>query len=107
MKELVNLSNYHLDNLLINNSAEELQNFLREHNLSGLEMLFYENWDEQIHKKDFVKGVHLNFWPNWLDFWLDNKKALIKEYGDLYNINHRTVPEKIKNNKIDMILCKI
>ena len=35
MKELVNLSNYHLDNLLINNSAEELQNFLREHNLSG------------------------------------------------------------------------
>ena len=32
MKELVNLSNYHLDNLLINNSAEELQNFLREHN---------------------------------------------------------------------------
>lgn len=83
MKELVNLSNYHLDNLLINNSAEELQKFLREHNLSGLEMLFYENWDEQIHKKDFVKGVHLNFWPNWLDFWLDNKKALIKEYGDL------------------------
>ena len=83
MQELVNLSNYHLDNLLINNSAEELQNFLREHNLSGLEMLFYENWDEQIHKKDFVKGVHLNFWPNWLDFWLDNKKALIKEYGDL------------------------
>ena len=54
MKELVNLSNYHLDNLLINNSAEELQKFLREHNLSGLEMLFYENWDEQIHKKDFA-----------------------------------------------------
>ena len=31
----------------------------------------------------------------------------IKEYGDLYNINHRTIPEKIKNNKINMIICKI
>lgn len=83
MQELVNLSNYFLDNNLINNSSENLARLLEDNNLNGLEMLFCNKWDNNLHKKNLIKGVHLKFWPDWLDFWLDNKIALQREYKSL------------------------
>lgn len=79
--ELVNLSNYTSDTEMIHNSPECLEAFLNYHHLDGLEMMFCAPWDRQMHRREWIQGVHLRFWPNWLDFWQGNEKALLHEFG--------------------------
>lgn len=86
MLQLVNLSNYTSDIELINNSAECLQTFLNYHHLDGLEMMFCDRWDASVHKKKWIQGVHLRFWPAWLDFWRGDKQELLKQFGSEDNI---------------------
>lgn len=82
MLQLVNLSNYKSDLELIHNSAECLQTFLNQHHLDGLEMMFCDRWDQQVHKKEWIQGVHLRFWPTWLDFWRQNQKQLLIQFAN-------------------------
>ena len=79
--QLVNLSNYTSDIELIHNSAECLEAFLNHHHLDGMEMMFCEPWDPNVHKKEWVQGVHLRFWPSWLDFWHGDKEELLRQFG--------------------------
>lgn len=81
MLELVNLSNFTTDNALVDNDANVLDSFLAAHNLDGLEMMLCAPWESTLHKKQWVKGVHLRFWPNWMDFWLGNRDELLREFG--------------------------
>lgn len=81
MLQLVNLSNYTSDIELINNSPECLQAFLNHHHMDGLEMMFYDTWDGSVYKKEWIQGVHLRFWPTWLDFWRGDNKELLKQFG--------------------------
>jgi len=86
MLQLVNLSNYSCDSELIHHSAEYLQTFLDKHQLDGLEMMFCDTWDPCIYKKENIQGVHLRFWPTWLDFWRGDNKELLKQFGSEENI---------------------
>ncbi|GBG58112.1 hypothetical protein SPFL3102_01832 [Sporomusaceae bacterium FL31] len=81
MLQLVNLSNYCSDVELIHNNADVLQAFLNYHHLDGVEMMFCAPWDRKIHKKEWIHGVHLRFWPSWLDFWRGNQSELLKQFG--------------------------
>lgn len=81
MLKLVNLSNCASDLELIHNSSECLQAFLNYHHLDGLEMMFCDSWDSRVHKKEWIQGVHLRFWPNWLDFWRGNRQELLRQFG--------------------------
>jgi hypothetical protein len=81
MLQLVNLSNYASDLELIHNSPECLQAFLNHHHLDGLEMMFCNSWDPRVHKKHWVQGVHLRFWPSWMDFWRGDKEELLRQFG--------------------------
>ncbi|WP_378952710.1 sugar phosphate isomerase/epimerase family protein [Pelosinus sp. sgz500959] len=81
MIQLVNISNYTCDNELIHNNAECLQTFLNHHHIDGLEMMFCAPWDRFVHKKEWVQGVHLRFWPTWLDFWRGDNQELLKQFG--------------------------
>ncbi|HWR44883.1 sugar phosphate isomerase/epimerase family protein [Sporomusa sp.] len=81
MLQLVNMSNYMTDNDLINNSAEGLQKFLTCHHLDGLEMMFCGPLDGSVYKKEWIHGVHLRFWPWWLDFWRGDHHELLKQFG--------------------------
>jgi len=81
MLQLVNLSNYTSDIELIQNSADCLQEFLNHYQLDGLEMMVCAPWDPKVHKKEWVQGVHLRFWPNWLDFWRGDKQELLRQFG--------------------------
>lgn len=82
MLQLVNLSNYKSDMELIHHRAECLQTFLNQHHLDGLEMMFCDRWDQQIHKKKWIQGVHLRFWPTWLDFWRQNQEQLLVQFSN-------------------------
>jgi len=86
MLQLVNLSNYSSDTKLIHHSPECLQAFLNHHHLDGLEMMFCDAWDQRLHKQEWIQGVHLRFWPTWLDFWRGDNKELLKQFGSEDNI---------------------
>ncbi|WP_019554096.1 TIM barrel protein [Propionispira raffinosivorans] len=81
--ELVNLSNYPSDTKdLIMNHAESLEDFLNTYDLDGIEMMLCEPWDAELHRPEWIKGIHLRFWFNWLDFWRQDYASLYKEIGN-------------------------
>ena len=83
MLELVNLSNYPTDNEgLIHNSPKSLGALLKKFDLDGIELMLCQPWDQQLHRGEWVKGVHLRFWPDWLDFYCGNNPAVEKFIGD-------------------------
>ncbi|MEG6585157.1 TIM barrel protein [Dendrosporobacter sp. 1207_IL3150] len=80
MLQLVNLSNYSSDRELIRDSSQLLRAFLNYHHLDGVEMMICAPWDARVHKKEWIHGVHLMFWPCWLDFWRGDKQALLRQF---------------------------
>ncbi len=81
MLQLANMSNYEFDRRMIDNSAVCLESFLQEHELDGLELLFWEEWDPTLHRKPWIQGAHLRFWPDWLDYWRGDRQAVLKQSG--------------------------
>ncbi len=81
MLQLVNMSNYEFDRRMIDNSAVCLEMFLQKHEMDGLELLFWEDWNPALHRKPWVQGAHLRFWPNWLDFWRGDRQAVLSQLG--------------------------
>lgn len=81
MLQLVNLSSYSSDLELISNNPTVLKNFLLDHQIDGLEVMFCNTWDERLFPRNIIQGVHLRFWPAWLDFWRGNKGELLKQFG--------------------------
>lgn len=49
----------------------------------GVELMYYGEDTRQIIPKERVIGVHLNYYPYWLDFWNNDEKALLREFGSL------------------------
>ncbi len=87
MLELVNLSNasFDVENLL-QGSRERLDRILCDCGLDGIEFMNCAPWDRRIFPELYIKGVHLRFWPNWLDFWRGERQALFAEYGNKQKI---------------------
>ena len=87
MLELTNLSNADCDveNLLLNRS-DTLPEILHTHSLDGIELMLCAPWDPAMYPPEYIKGVHLMFWPSWLDFWRGDRAALIEEFGSEENI---------------------
>jgi len=86
MLQLVNLSNYRTDLDLIGNNAGELEALLGRHDLDGIEMMFCDSWDAAVHRKEWIHGVHLRFWPSWLDFWRGDYNELLRQFDSKENI---------------------
>lgn len=82
MLELVNLSNvrYEIDRVL-GDDTSALPAFFARHGLDGLELTLYEDWEPAQFPADWIQGVHLRFWPSWMDFWRGDREALVREYG--------------------------
>ncbi|MHC1758122.1 MAG: TIM barrel protein [Negativicutes bacterium] len=80
MLELVNLSNYRTDLTLIDNDAAVLENFLHRHELDGIEMMLCETWDSNVHRRAWIQGAHLHFWPSWLDFWRGDVAEMLRQF---------------------------
>ena len=87
MLELTNLSNADCDveNLLLNRS-DTLPEILRTHRLDGIEFMLCATWDRAMFPSAYIKGVHLLFWPTWVDFWHGDRAALMEEFGSEENI---------------------
>lgn len=64
------------------NHTEDLQGFLQKNNLYGMELFLYSKEYNSKALKPWVKGVHLRYWPYWLDFWQGHEEKLCAAFGD-------------------------
>ena len=87
MLEMLNLSDdsFSTRNLLQGNTTKA-EKLWQKNGLDGLELLCCEQWNPELFPAKWIKGCHLLFWPNWLDFWRNDKKALWAEFGSAENI---------------------
>ncbi len=67
---------------------DNLKSYLNKNNIDGIELLLHGNYDIKDIPKDLVRGLHLSYYPTWLDFYSGNfsedyptKEEQIKAYG--------------------------
>lgn len=46
----------------------------------GVELMYFDEDTRNIIPKDRVTGLHMSYFPYWIDFWNDNKKLLLREF---------------------------
>lgn len=81
MIKTFNLSAHPMDMDKFNGSSEELYKFIKQHSLDGIELIQNLSWDKEIIPAHLVKGLHMRYWPIWLDFWNSDKNALNRKFG--------------------------
>ena len=87
MLELTNLSNADCDmEKILQNDAGAVSAIVQENGLDGIEFMLCGSWDRVLYPAALIKGVHLLFWPTWLDFWRSDWTALLEEFGSEENV---------------------
>ena len=87
MLTLTNLSNADCDvEHILHGDADALPAILQELGLDGIEFMLCAPWDRTLFPPAYIKGVHLLFWPTWVDFWRGDRTALIAEFGSEDNV---------------------
>ncbi|MBA2868822.1 TIM barrel protein [Methanococcus maripaludis] len=82
MYKLINVSNYKGDLEKFQHDHNNMGEFLKRNNLDGFELLQFGQWNEDEIPKNFIKGLHLRFYPTWIDFYRgDMDKLLLKVYS--------------------------
>lgn len=61
--------------------ASDFEQSYHTYGYDGVEMIYAEEDSRKIIAPQSVVGLHLLFYPNWIDFWNGNKEALLKEFG--------------------------
>lgn len=64
-----------------------LREFNREFGLDGMEQFIYTMERPAKSYKDLTVGVHLNYWPYWMDFWLKKAKRLKQQFSNVLERN--------------------
>ena len=64
-----------------------LQNFARNMGMDGIERFVYTTSRSNVSYADIAVGVHLLYWPTWMDFWLRKAKRLRMQFR---NVNERS-----------------
>ncbi len=82
MLKLINFSVDPWDLDKFDNNIDNIRGFLARHKIDGFEMIQYANWDDCVVPTSLIHGAHTCFWPTWLDFWLENKEELLRQFGD-------------------------
>lgn len=87
MQELLNISDHACDTAgILGGEPAHLAEILRSFGIPGIELMITGYGEPDFFPMETVEGVHLRFWPNWLDFWLGNEEELQREFGSKENI---------------------
>ena len=87
MLTLTNLSNADCDvEHILHGDMDALPAILQELGLDGIEFMLCAPWDRTLFPPAYIKGVHLLFWPTWVDFWRGDRTALMAEFGSEDNV---------------------
>ncbi len=79
MKKVFNLTTSE-DDLQRFQNAAELEKLLQ--GFDGVELMYFGEDQKKILSEDQVIGLHMHFFPFWLDFWNHNEEALLKEFDN-------------------------
>lgn len=77
MKTLFNITTSE-DDLQRFESANDLETMMD--GFDGVELMYYGEDEKKIIPKEKVLGLHMHFFPFWVDFWRGNEPALYKEF---------------------------
>ncbi len=80
MKTLFNITTSD-DDLQRFESAKDFKEMLKPH-FDGVELLYHREDKKNIIPKEHVIGLHMHFFPFWLDFWKGNEERLLKEFDN-------------------------
>ena len=64
-----------------------LRDFTKEFQMDGIEQFIYTMERPGKSYKDLTTGVHLNYWPYWMDFWLKKAKRLKQQFRNVIERN--------------------
>lgn len=80
MLTLTNLTTHPMDLDRFSADTEPIGDFLTSHGLDGFEIMLLDEWEEHRLSDKMIQGVHMRFWPIWLDYWQGNQESLLKEF---------------------------
>jgi len=60
---------------------DQIKEFAKKHQMDGVEIMVHDDYDIEKVPKGFAYGMHLRFWPMWIDFWKGDMKALAETVG--------------------------
>ncbi len=83
---LVNLTNSPQQQQWFDHNEGQVEAFLNRHRLTGIELIFYGNYRIEPFPLQRIKGLHLNYWPTWLDFWRKDEQELLKQFDSQENV---------------------
>lgn len=61
---------------------QEIADFVSKQNIDGIELGLTLDYPIECIPKNIVQGVHLSFYPMWVDFWKGNKEKLSQLFRD-------------------------
>lgn len=64
-------------------SRDELLDLMR--GFDGVELMHFDEDERGIIPPERVIGLHMNYFPCWLDFWNGNEDAVLREFGSMEN----------------------
>lgn len=82
MKQLINYCPVHGYEQEVNAYADGMKGYLKNNKLDGIELYVYQQKPYTFDYREESIGVHLKYWPYWLDFWYGNQKYLNENYSD-------------------------
>lgn len=82
MLKMINMSTLSSDLERFHNDYNEIEIFLKKHKLDGLELIQYDTRVASMIPPKLIKGLHMSFWPYWLDFWRMDLHELNKQFGN-------------------------
>ena len=85
MLQLINTSSYVDDCAMWRSWGGGLEGFLGDHGLDGVEAYLGDDWDDAQLSARHICGVHLRFWPAWLDFWRGDEAEVLRQFGSWEN----------------------
>ena len=65
----------------------DLHEMVKEMGVDGIEQFIYSMDPVSNKYKDITVGVHLNYWPYWMDFWLKKAKRLKQQFRNIRERN--------------------
>ncbi|QSX08367.1 TIM barrel protein [Alkalibacter rhizosphaerae] len=86
MKILMNMVNHESKLNWFHNDWHQLATYLKDMKLDGTELIFHQDYNVDNIPQELAVGIHMTYWPTWLDFWRGNKEALKKQFLNMENV---------------------
>ncbi|MCK4259841.1 MAG: TIM barrel protein [Halanaerobiales bacterium] len=85
---LTNLSTSQRNLEWFQNDWNEIVKFTQRNQLDGIELIMHGDYDLSKIPENLVHGLHLCYWPMWLDFWKNDRRGLLRQFKTEENINN-------------------